>query len=803
MNSMIHRLRPFQAVSAVCLLLLCVLSANGFAQCPQITIDEKYDHVPLPFNRERGWDTVVNCVNSTLTLHATPFITTQHFNGTYLVESIPYAPVDPTFHAGNQLNISSDDVWENSAISFPFNFVYFGYTYNQAVVGSNGIVTFNSGAVAPNNIAPTGLSNKIGQYCAYSYSVPIPSTSFPELNAIYGVYEDIDPRGLSTGQGMFRSIGGTYPCRYLCASVNQVPLYPYSSNSNNRCTYQIVCYEGTNIIEVHVSQRSCCSSTNSGKGLIGIQNSTGSTQESHYHGQDGSGTPANHPTFHIQPNSPGAFVADNRGNQSGGWTGTATQEAWRFTPQGETTKNISWWRLIKNDRGEIIDSVEFTTEATDTNGVYLTSDHLQVSISPTQTTSYVVKCVYQGANGFIYGIDKNSMRDTITVGMDRGNSMRVETQNGIICEGNQAVVTMSYNTEDLVLESCTWKAAKEYNGQRTTLPESSYRAAGSTVTLLRQINLVPNHIDSVWIYCTATFMNGCSNYDSILIQTFPNFNIYDTAGICNGNSFTWCGEEYTTPGDYRKEYHSQPGCDSIHYLHLVVSNTSHTVEPVVDCQAFVWKNGKTYTKDNDATRDIDTIVLKNKYGCDSVVTLDFTLMPVKAVIAHTPEVATLDTLTIELTDQSINSSGRNWITPDGRPSAEPTNYVIFPLTGIDTMEVKLIAISLYGQCLDTAAVKIPLHKVSAYAPNAFTPDRPENNKFRVFIKGNITKPQVWVYNRFGVEVCYFEGEEGYWDGTAQDGTPCPMGTYVYILRYHDSRDPLVTQQVKGTITLIR
>ena len=192
--------------------IVSMMAGSVWAQCPEITIDEKYDHTRSAVCIHNGWDTVVDCRNASLLLNATYFITAEKFNGTYLVEEIPYNPVDTTFHAGNLLNISSDDVWEGSAIQFPFTFMYFGYPYTQAVVGSNGIVSFNS--------------SYIGQYCAYSYNVPIPSPSFPSLNAIYGVYEDIDPRGLTTGQGMFRSVGGTYPCRYLCASVNQVPLYP-------------------------------------------------------------------------------------------------------------------------------------------------------------------------------------------------------------------------------------------------------------------------------------------------------------------------------------------------------------------------------------------------------------------------------------------------------------------------------------------------------------------------------------------------------------------------------------------------
>lgn len=66
------------------LMMICSWSAS--AQCPEITIDQKYDHIPTGLCAENGWDTVVNCRNRTLILNATPFITTQHFNGTYLFQ---------------------------------------------------------------------------------------------------------------------------------------------------------------------------------------------------------------------------------------------------------------------------------------------------------------------------------------------------------------------------------------------------------------------------------------------------------------------------------------------------------------------------------------------------------------------------------------------------------------------------------------------------------------------------------------------------------------------------------------------
>ena len=780
------------AIKVILLGIATLLGNSLQAQCPNITINEKYDHTRSGICVANGWDTVVNCKNGALILNATYFVTAEKFNGTYLVEEIPYNPVDTSFHAGSQLNITQDDQWENSMIQFPFTFMFFGYPYTQANVGSNGLVSFNS--------------TQMGAYCDYTFNVPIPRTDFStsyntSKNAIYGVYEDIDPRGLSTGQGMYRSVGGTYPCRYLCASVNQVPLYPYSSNSNNRCTYQIVCYEGTNIIEVHVKQRSCCSSTNGGKGLIGIQNATGTTQESHYHDFYYAGDP----TYHIEPNSPGAFVAPGRGNEAGGWTGTTSYEAWRFTPQGSTNKNIFWWRLFEDANGNIIDSVQLTNIVGDTNGYYLNDEHTSVYVAPTRTTKYVVQCRYKGANGHWYGVDNLSMRDTITIGLDRSNDMNIITSDSILAEGERTNLAIQYPSSQ-ILDSCTWHAMKQINGELVLMPPSSLTSNFTSAIFNNDPDmLVPNQTDTTYVYCAASFRNGCNNYDSIRILTYPNYNFYDTVGICRGESYDWCGMHFSSPQhtlDTSKHYYSAHESDSTRHLHLVVSDLSYSTDVVLDCKPYTWLNGRTYSADNDDTRSQDTVILKNEWGCDSIVTLDFTIIPMKAIIEHNPEVATIDELTIELIDRSYGHDTRKWLLPDGRFSQLPETSIIFPLDGADTMEVKLAVHNNYG-CDDTATSVIPLHKVSHYIPNVFTPDRNDNNLWAPHIQGNANEIQIWIYNRSGAQVYYSSGSESTWDGTDMSGRRCPQGTYVYIIRYRNTLNPEITQDVKGTVTLIR
>ena len=533
--------------------------------------------------------------------------------------------------------------------------------------------------------------------------------------------------------------------------------------------------------------------------MIGIQNASGQNQVSHYRDINFIGDP----TYYIQANSPGAFVPPNRGNQPSGWTDTTSYEAWRFTPQGETNKNISWWRLFEDANGNIVDSVEFTSTPGDTNGTYLNTEHTMVRVTPHKTTRYMVKCVYRGANGYWYGLDGVSMHDTITVGMDTLRSMTLVCEDTILCEGERTTIALQYPTDDQQLDSCAWSAVKEFNGQKTVMPASALNVSNTIVQLNSQEGqLTQNHIDSTWIVCSTSFLNGCNNHDSILIQTFPNYNFYDTVGICKGDSYSWCGMTFRSACDTSKHYYSQTECDSTRHLHLIVSDLSYNTDYVLDCKPHTWINGKTYSHDNDDTRDQDTVTLKNEWGCDSIVTLDFTFIPMKPIIGHSPEVATIDELTIELYDQSYGHDSRCWLLPNGRTSTDAETSIIFPLNGIDSMDVRLAVHNNYG-CDDTARVVIPLHRVSEFIPNVFTPGKGENNRFAPAIQGNVTDVYVWIYNRHGEQVSHFTCPGGYWDGNDLKGRPCAQGAYTYVIRFRNSLEPTMTQEITGTITLLR
>lgn len=242
-----------------------------------------------------GADIVLpECVDPCLPLDVTADFFDVGSTTSYTVEAIDFCPPYP-FTVGTPIFVGTDDVFSD-VIPLPFDFCFYGNVFNQAVIGANGLISFN-----------TALANN---YCEWSFDQAIPS---PEAtlggiynNSINGAYFDIDP---GEGGTISYAVLGASPCRTLVVNFNEVPLF---SCTNLRCTQQIVLYETTNAIEVYIKEKPVCPGWNAGNSVIGLQNATG--------------------TMGVVP----------PGRQTGAWS--ASNEAWRFNPTGASIVSIEWFQ---------------------------------------------------------------------------------------------------------------------------------------------------------------------------------------------------------------------------------------------------------------------------------------------------------------------------------------------------------------------------------------------------------------------------------------------------------------------------
>lgn len=89
-------------------------------------------------NVDAGPDQSLTCNQSCATLTATPFHSGA--TSTYSVASIPHTPPIAYNQADETgVSVNTDDLW-SPLITLPLNFCYYGQTYTNCKIGSNGSI---------------------------------------------------------------------------------------------------------------------------------------------------------------------------------------------------------------------------------------------------------------------------------------------------------------------------------------------------------------------------------------------------------------------------------------------------------------------------------------------------------------------------------------------------------------------------------------------------------------------------------------------------------------------------------------
>lgn len=292
----------------------------------------------------------INCSSSGCANLEATFTPIKQTNN-YSVTSIPYAPPYQFNCMRNPISVNIDDKW-SPIITLPFNFCFYGNTYNKCLVGSNGVITFDI------------IANTPGGTNAWSISNNLPTTSLA-LNSIFGVYHDIDP-SIAGGEVGYELITLNTGCRALVATWNNIAMFSSGCNAQ-KYTGMIVLYENTNIVDVYIKEKRVCAAWNNGNAIVGIQNATGTI----------------------------ATVAPNRNGLDPDWTvPTGTPEAWRFTPSGSNVPTSIKWYEGSGTSGAVIG-----TAAT-------------VNVCPASTKNYTAEITYTLCNGLTYS---NTSQTTVTV----------------------------------------------------------------------------------------------------------------------------------------------------------------------------------------------------------------------------------------------------------------------------------------------------------------------------------------------------------------------------------------------------
>ena len=206
----------------------------------------------------------------------------------YSVGSIPY--VNQT-NTGNQLFMTDDS--QQGPFAIGFNFCFFGTTYTQFYVGSNGWISFSPGQ-------PTTFTTQ---------TIPTGNALVPK-NCIMGPWQDWHP-GIG-GQIRYQTVG-VAPCRKLIVSWTNMPMFSCTSNFG---TFHIIIHESTNYIDNYIQNKPACLQWQGGTSTQGIHNAAGTI---------------------------GITVP---GRNSTAWT--ATNDAYRWSPTGPVVTPVLTWYQVGN-----------------------------------------------------------------------------------------------------------------------------------------------------------------------------------------------------------------------------------------------------------------------------------------------------------------------------------------------------------------------------------------------------------------------------------------------------------------------
>ena len=146
-----------------------------------------------------------------------------------------------------------------------------------------------------------------------------------------------------------------------------------------------------------------------------------------------------------------------------------------------------------------------------------------------------------------------------------------------------------------------------------TKQESAYICAGETYRWHDR-----DYTTAGIYHDTLQTIHGCDSICTLNLTVNETYAVTEEAAICDGESYTWHGRSFTRRGIYADTLHTVAGCDSICTLILTV-NPKYLIEDIVsvreDKLPYRWQ-GESINQAGDYRKEYSSI-----YGCDSVHTL--------------------------------------------------------------------------------------------------------------------------------------------------------------------------------------
>lgn len=680
----------------------------------------------------------------------------------YSVANIPYVAQTNT---GASLFMTDDS--QQGPFNIGFNFCFFGQTYTQFYVGSNGWISFSAGQ-------PVTFT---------SQSIPTFNALVPK-NCIMGPWQDWHP-GVG-GQIKYQTSGNS-PCRKLTVSWTNMPMFSCTSNLG---TFHIVIYESTNYIENHIQIKPACMQWASGTATEGIHNATGTAS------------------------------VTVPGRNSTAWT--TTNNTYRYTPNGPTISPILTWYQVGNPI-PIATGVPTITVTPPAGGasytchlVYPTCnagwstcnsaggmgpDTIFVSPGPPNLNPLTVTTTNPTCNGYCDGVvvvqPTNGSAPYTYLWSTSVNSTPILSG---CCDGIYSVSVTDANGCTISTTAIIVDPAIVTTGPIVFSDTLCFNASNEVYSVSNQLGYTFN-------WSAVGSINYGQNSNSIIV---------DWNGISNG----------FIPGAVQVIAYNNVGCSSLPVaIDLQVLNVLLAIDPIgpfcsydVAVPLSAIPAGGTFaglgvsnnifapTNANNISNTITYTYIQSTCIFDTIMNIDVFPRPMITPILPSNDFFELcegDSILGTYTT-TCTVTGYNVWTMLSQTYQQANLTVSWDSPGMFNISVVHWSNGCSSLPQSTMITIAKCPELLYYIPNSFTPDGDEhNNTFQwTFINGiDLYDFYILIFNRWGEIIWESHDATDYWDGTYNNQL-CPTGTYSYKIQFGSETDDN-EQQIFGHITLIR
>ena len=671
-------------------------------------------------------------------------------------------------------------------VDMGFDFEYYGNIYNQCVISSNSYITFDL----------TGANG--GSQWAINAAAPSPG--FITNNKIMFPWQDTNP-GVS---GTVSSVTcGIAPNRRFVVTYDAVAMF---SCTTLEFTNQLVLYETSNRIEMHIESKPLCTTWNGGAAIQGLENATGTV---------GHIVPGrNFPTQWSVNNDGYEFVPDG----IGGYLVNPIP----FDPEPVTTNNaINWY----DDQGNQLGTATTITVSPNVDTWYYCEwdypcnnepaiDSILVTLGNVNITTSTSNATCFGFDDGYVEVDPIGSAYPVSLTLNDGQGAQVQLVNGVTG-----------------IDTLTGLVAGTYS---VTVTDGVGCQTSLNFDITEPPLLVPNaaHVD---ILCNGD-ANGRAYANPFGGTPFPNGSYqysWDDPLQQTADSIS-----FLAPGAYTLSVIDAQNCvsDTIisisEPLPLILSLSSGS-------DTCLYKNGAVraqvqggtvpyeYRWNNiggdSANFDMDSInyswslienlsngdyavLITDSNGCTTTGGIEVPLInpPVASFLSRSKPQEFVDPL-VQFDNESSAALTYEWHFGDGNISYEED-----PEHSYDTSGVFLVMLIAYNEpqygCADTTFEYMEVDPLyTFYVPSAFTPDNDGLNDTWAPVGQNFEYESynVQIYDRWGKLMWQTDNPTKGWDGTnINTGKEVKQGMYVYFItvRKFNTFEPRL---IKGTVTLYR